>query len=355
MSVNGPLALQRSSAAGRTRWRESFLPLVSPVARKTRPKEMTRKHPYVKRYAGTYLKQKTTYRPLTFITHGMDQPQYVSDGMVRAAILSMPVSDLRMAIAYMLEHDDPTAGRPTMLAHPENFERFEELRDDTALRHEVLKEPADVLWDLYALSGRVGYRGNARGSGRVRGEVADALGYDLDGAVQERVAKATHLSKLPYEREARPAKNDGPRGIYFRAVNPDDPLPLFANLGQPANDPRVFVTEPTGSILGTKVGNPDRVHGLCDVDMDRLFARTADLDQRSGMNELSNAYPLRDAIALARRAACPVNARTVQHIVERTRQNRPATAYDDLDDEDLRQLYQSGLSREQIARVWARS
>lgn len=293
-------------------------------------------HPFVRRYRGTFLTDNVPYHATTVRGPGLDEPRHATDGMVRATIATMPIHRLRSAIAYALEHASLDGTRPTMLAHPENFERFEEVRDDQALRHEVLKEPSDVLWDLYQIAGRV----------NSTGKPADSIDGGGGGGAKELVG---------YERAERTIdpKAPGMRVPHFVAVDPSNPVPLMANVGGgPHNDDVVYVREPAMEVQGLHVGNPANLHPVCDEFMDQWSALMADLPNRSGDATYGRYMPQRDGIAQVRGASCPVGSHTVGEILARRQRGESAAAPGQLSEASRDILYRGGLTDAQIASVW---
>lgn len=335
--------------------RESFLSLVSPKpsARRTAARRTDTRHPYVRRYAGTRLESEIPKYAFTYRSGMTDEPQYTSMGMVRGTIATMPLSELRPAIAYMLEHADPDGRRPTMLARPANFERFEELRDPSGgrdiLLHEIFKEDDGVLTDLFLIAGRVGHRG--RRARTVGQRASDMLG----GAVSASSSLDT-ANDIPYERMRRPADfRPALTRPEYRVVNPGALVPLLANVAGAGDDPTVFITQPARSVKGRRDGNPLVLHGVCDDQVEDYFDRTSNEVERSGLPELGPYAVLRDQLAEYRRPMCPVEPKLVRKIVRHLANGEPADTVNALDEETVGALVQNGFTRDEINSLWGRS
>ncbi|AGO84155.1 hypothetical protein psal_cds_426 [Pandoravirus salinus] len=332
--------------------RASFLSLVSPApsARRSAARRMEQRHPYVRRYAGTRLQSETPKYAFTYRSGMTDEPQYMSTGMIRGTIATMPLSELRLAVAYMLEHADPDGRRPTMLGRPANFERFEELREPSGgreiLLHEIFKEDDDVLVDLYLIAGRVSHRGaRARAVGQ---RASDMLG----GAVSSSSA-LNAANDIPYERMRRPANfRPALTRPEYRVINPGSLVPVLANIAGAGDDPVVLTTQPARSVEGRLDGNPRVLQGVCDTYMDRWFARTANEAARSGLPELAPYSVLRGELAGIRRSMCPVDPAMVKRVVGHLANGEPADTVDPPDEETTDALLQNGFTREDIDRVW---
>lgn len=332
--------------------RESFLALVSPnpSARRPAARRTQERHPYVRRYAGTRLLGETPKYAFVYKSGMTDEPQYMGPGMIRGTVATLPLAELRPAVAYMLEHGDPDGRRPTMLARPANFERFEELREPSGgrdiLLHEILKEDDDVLADLFLIAGRVGHRGT-------RARTVGQRASDMLGGAVSASSSLANATDIPYERMRRPADyRPALTRPEYRVINAGSLVPLLANVASPVDDAIVYTPQPARSVKGHLDGNPRVLHGVCDPYMDRWFARTANEAERSGLPELAPYGVLRDDLANIRRNMCPVEATTVNHIVGRLRRGEPVDAADPLDEDTIASLLQSGYTREDVERVW---
>jgi hypothetical protein len=309
----------------------------------------------VRRYAGTRLDSEAPKYAFTYRSGMTDEPQYMGMGMVRGTIATMPFSELRSAVAYMLEHPDPEGRRPTMLARPANFERFEELREVNGgrdiLLHEILKEDDDVLTDLFLIAGRVDYQG-ARSRG-AKPRVPAVLEGIIPSTSSSSSSSTLNGGDIRYERIRRPANyRPALTRPEYRPINAGSLVTLLANVASPADDAVVYTVQPARSVKGHLDGNPMVLQGVCDPYMDRWFARTANEAQRSGLPELAPYGVLRNELAGFRRAMCPVEATTVNHIVDRLRRDEPAAGIDPIDEETVENLLRSGFTRDDIDRVW---
>ncbi|WBR14508.1 hypothetical protein pkur_cds_333 [Pandoravirus kuranda] len=332
--------------------RQTFLPLVSPAPSSRRASARANAnaiHPFVRKFAGTRLQSDTPKYAFTYRSGMTKEPQYMSTGMIRGTIATMPLSELKPAVAYMLEHPDPEGRRSTMLARPANFERFEQLRDTLGgrdiLLHEIFKEDDDVLSDLYQIAGRVAHRGTrARTVGQ---KAADVLG----GAVSADSALAGSQD-IPYVRQRRPAGyRPALNRTEYRAINAGSIVPLLANIGGPNDDATVYTPQPARSIKGRVDGNPLYPEPLCGVGLDRFFSRTANETQRSGL-PLERYQTHRDVLGEFSRFMCPVGEKTVDDAIDALRSGRPVSAPAPLDETTLRGLVALNFKPEEIKSVW---
>ncbi|AVK77028.1 hypothetical protein pmac_cds_340 [Pandoravirus macleodensis] len=332
--------------------RQTFLPLVSPAPSSRRATtaraNANSRHPFVRKFAGTRLQSDTPKYAFTYRSGMTKEPQYMSTGMIRGTIATMPLSELKTAVAYMLEHPDPEGRRSTMLGRPANFEQFEKLRDTLGgrdiLLHEIFKEDDDVLSDLYQIAGRVVHRGTR--SRTIGQKAADVLG----GAVSANSALVGDQD-IPYVRQRRPpGYRPALNRTEYRAINVGSVVPLLANIGGPNDDPRIFTPQPARSINGRVDGNPLKPVPLCDKELDRFFLYTANEAQRSGL-PLERYQTHRDALSEFSRM-CPVQKGTVDSAIDNIKRGRPTSAPAPLDEETIRRLEALGFPREEIDRVW---
>lgn len=332
--------------------RQTFLPLVSPAQSSRRAPTRANAdniHPFVRKLAGTRLQSDTPKYAFTYPSGMTKEPQYMSTGMIRGTIATMPLSELKTAVAYMLEHPDPEGRRSTMLGRPANFEQFEKLRDTLGgrdiLLHEIFKEDDDVLSDLYQIAGRVAHRGTR--SRTVGQKAADVLG----GLVSADSALVGDQD-IPYVRQRRPpGYRPALNRTEYRAINAGSVVPLLANIGGPNDDPRIFTPQPARSINGRVDGNPLYPEPLCGGGLDRFFARTANEAQRSGL-PLERYQTHRDALSEFSRFMCPVQKETVNNAVDNIKRGRPASAPAPLDEETIRRLEALNFPREEANNVW---
>lgn len=331
--------------------RQSFLSLVSPApsARRASARANANSiHPFVRKFAGTRLQSDTPKYAFTYRSGMTKEPQYMSKGMIRGTIATMPLSELKTAVAYMLEHPDPEGRRSTMLGRPANFEQFEKLRDTLGgrdiLLHEIFKEDDDVLSDLYQIAGRVAHRGTrARTVGQ---KAADVLG----GMVSADSALSGDQD-IPYVRQRRPpGYRPALNRTEYRAINAGSVVPLLANIGGPNDDATIYTPQPARSIKGRVDGNPLYPEPLCGERLDRFFSRTANESQRSGL-PLERYQTHRDALSEFSRL-CPVQERTVEDVIEGIKRGRPASAPAPLDEITIERLKALNFTPEEVNSVW---
>nr|UDO47575.1 hypothetical protein [Pandoravirus massiliensis] len=335
--------------------RQSFLSLVSPApsarrgASRANSTNATIIHPFVRKYAGTRLRSDVPKYAFTYQSGMTKEPQYMSTGMIRGTIATMPLSELKTAVAYMLEHPDPEGRRSTMLAHPANFERFEQLRDTLGgrdiLLHEIFKEDDDVLSDLYQIAGRVVHQGmRARTLGQ---RTADVLGgiVPADSAL-------VGGQDIPYVRQRRPpGYRPALTRTEYRVVNPGSIAPVLANIGGPNNDPGLFVPHPTRSSKGFPDGNPRKPERICGSGLNSFFSYSAN-EQRSDPT-LARYQPHRDALSEITRAMCPVKKQTIDDAVNRLKNGQPVAAPDPLDEYTVDRLMAlNNITREKVDEIW---
>lgn len=277
-----------------------------------------------------------------------DEPQYMSTGMIRGTIATMSLPELRLAVAYMLEHADPDGRWPTMFERPANFERFEELREATGgrdiLLHEIFKENNDVLTDLFLIAGRVGYNG-------ARARTIGQRASDLLGSAVPSSSSLGTANDIPYERLRRPANfRPALTRPEYRVINPGALVPLLANVAGTSDDPSVLTVEQARSVGGHVDGNPGTLRPLCGKSLDRYFRRTA--NEHLEDPTLVQYRPQHRGLADFRRPMCPIDEETVGNIIGQLRRNKPVDARGPLAEEVIDGLLRNGFKREYIDRTW---
>ncbi|QBZ81024.1 hypothetical protein pclt_cds_428 [Pandoravirus celtis] len=348
--ANGDAAGTRSRTARPRGPRASFLSLVSPAPSARRPsaRRAEQRHPYVRRYAGTRLQSNSPKYAFTYQSGMTDEPQYMSTGMIRGTIATMSLPELRLAVAYMLEHADPDGRWPTMLEHPANFERFEDLREATGgrdiLLHEIFKENNDVLTDLFLIAGRVGYNG-------ARARTIGQRASDLLGSAVSSSSSLSTANDIPYERLRRPANfRPALTRPEYRVINPGALVPLLANVAGTGDDPSILTAEQPRPIEGHVDGNPGHLKPLCGKGLNKFFSRTA--NEHLDDPNLAQFIPQRQGLAEFSRSMCPIDKETVDNIIGQLRRDERVDARGPLAEDVIDGLLRNGFKREYIDRTW---
>jgi hypothetical protein len=292
-------------------------------------------HPYVRKLTDLYLTQREPKYPISISVMNFDEPQYVSRGALRATIAGASLPELKHAIAFMLQRD--------LITQPENFARFEDLKENNGgkeiLLNEISKEPPEVIEDLFQLAGRV----KSRHVTKVKELV------EKDGKVDLKEVKM-EVKDNRYERQPRYPLQNRFRRSHFIMVPGDEQMVLLTNSGVPYDDPNVYVKHPVRSIKGLSDSMPQRIVNLCGPEMDRWFSRTA--REKDKLEELSMYADERDHIARYRREICTATDATVQPFMARLQRTMDPDEPDPLHETTRSELKQLGWTDEQIESMY---
>jgi hypothetical protein len=256
---------------------------------------------------------------------------------MRATLAHVPWSDLRNAVAYMVQRG--------LVKFPRHFVGVEDLSDNNGGReiifYELDKEPQETWEHLYQLAGRVKPR--ASRAGKKSPPPLDSRDAPPSSKAKgdAHANKDAHAEDLAYERLARtPAGNMFP-DAYFTSVARDDENIFRVNNGQPADDPTVYLVMPQRIVRGYP-DSTGRTVDACGPDVARFFARTA--HETRVTPELMAHEHVRDAIAHGVRVLCPIRPITPRTFVEKVRRGEPMDSLNALDPQQRTELRALGFS-----------
>lgn len=220
------------------------------------------------------------------------EPLPPSDGMVKAALSTIPFGELRNIISFLL-----ITGA---IEHPENFIGYTDFRANDGgkdmLFYEFMKEQPEVWRKAYELRGRL-----ASGPSRTKEEMdfADLKEFDFAMGVP------THADYIQFQ------------APFYQIAPGDKDLLLMGNIGLEPNDKTVYVKHPSRVMDGRTDNHPDQVMDVCGDEMDRWTALTA--LEGELRPELDQYIYERELIGDARRLVCPPSKLTTDLIRQKSR------------------------------------
>lgn len=309
-------------------------------------------YPFASKLQNMTLYRKQLAHPIEFYVKNIDTPQHVSMGSVKATIGTSNLTDLKNATAYMIMSN--------MITMPDNFEAFEDLKENTGgkdiLLHEIFKEPSNVWEDYYQILGRVKPT-ETLSHQKTKKIDLDELPDNYDSTHMSSQELFKHIKNenmgfesLDYNRLPRdPKRQNKLVKPYYSPVDLSNGL-LETNQGSPLDDPTVYLKYPVRQLGGKFDHKPDDLVDLCSNQVSRYFSKTAKETDR--FPELMRYQENRNSIGNFKRNMCPSDESIVRPLLEKMSLGQEWSKPNSLDPKSESELLAMGYSRKELDNLY---